>query len=147
VRRSVPTIRNRKVTLEMLDVGRQVRSAGSQAHVPTRQPQLCLNNYTHNIRNTYHSKPISISQMSPVSRLARLLLILHAAVNFLLGIYSFINPSKVLAITGVEASDQVLQSIGTVFLSHPIYLSLSEKRRHPHDFPRPCVRRANACML
>jgi hypothetical protein len=67
--------------------------------------------------------------MSPVSRLARLLLILHAIVNFALGIYSFIKPEEVVAITGVAASDQVLQSIGSCYLPSLITSNVSRRRK------------------
>ncbi|KAG9191182.1 hypothetical protein G6011_09270 [Alternaria panax] len=50
--------------------------------------------------------------MSPISRMARLLLILHSFVNIALGIYPFFNPEEYSAITGVEGPDQTLQSIG-----------------------------------
>ena len=62
--------------------------------------------------------------MSPVSRLARLLLILHGVVNFALGVYSFIKPEEVAAITGMEASDEALQTIGSLY---PFFSTL------PHD--------------
>ncbi|CAN9328963.1 unnamed protein product [Alternaria alternata] len=50
--------------------------------------------------------------MSPISRMARLLLILHAFVNIVFGIYPFVNPGEYAAITGVEGPDKTLQSTG-----------------------------------
>ncbi|KAI4937400.1 uncharacterized protein J4E92_002131 [Alternaria infectoria] len=50
--------------------------------------------------------------MSPISRMARLLLILHSIVNIALGIYPFINPEEYSAITGMEGPEKTLQSIG-----------------------------------
>ncbi|XP_014560704.1 hypothetical protein COCVIDRAFT_34362 [Bipolaris victoriae FI3] len=50
--------------------------------------------------------------MSPFSRMARMLLIMHSLVNMALGAYSFVNTQEYAAITGVEASDRALQSIG-----------------------------------
>ncbi|EDU39660.1 hypothetical protein PtrSN002B_008719 [Pyrenophora tritici-repentis] len=50
--------------------------------------------------------------MSPISRLARLLLIFHALVNMALGAYPFFNPAEYSAITGVEAPERALQDIG-----------------------------------
>jgi len=50
--------------------------------------------------------------MSPISRLARLLLILHAVVNIALGAYPFFNAAEYSAITGVEGPERALQDIG-----------------------------------
>lgn len=68
-------------------------------------------------------------RMSPISRMARLLLILHAFVNIVFGIYPFVNPGEYAAITGVEGPDKTLQSIGKS--GFPIFVSRLE---HPHKF-------------
>jgi hypothetical protein len=52
------------------------------------------------------------AKMSPISRMARMLLILHSIVNIALGIYPFINPEEYSAITGLEGPEKTLQSIG-----------------------------------
>jgi hypothetical protein len=54
--------------------------------------------------------------MSPFSRMARLLLILHSLVNIALGAYSFVNIEEYAAITGIDAPDRALQSIGKLYL-------------------------------
>lgn len=61
--------------------------------------------------------------MSPLSRIARLLLLLHSLVNMALGAYSFINTEEYAAMTGMQGSEQTLQSIGKLssLLHAPLY--------------------------
>ncbi|KAF1834449.1 hypothetical protein BDW02DRAFT_550494 [Decorospora gaudefroyi] len=55
--------------------------------------------------------------MSPLTRLARLLLIAHACINIAQGIYTFLDPKHWSEITGFEADDRVLQMIGLTTLA------------------------------
>jgi hypothetical protein len=59
--------------------------------------------------------------------MARLLLILHSILNIALGIYPFINAEEYSNITGVEAPDRALQSIGMLssYIPHCVRMHIS----------------------
>jgi hypothetical protein len=84
-----------------------------QPSLRARHASSRLHHYTYDIRKFYSLKPgihYLLINMSPISQLARGLLILHAVVSFTLGVYSFINPPEFSAMTGIEC--QALQSMG-----------------------------------